>query len=258
MGTGWGGHRGSTRRRAPAAPLHRAAAVASEEGGRRWHRAAGDVQQRPHLRAATADMARLPTWAWKFRRTKDVAVKVLKVPERDPSATEAADDALRQRLEEIAKDFVTEIEICSDLLHVNLVRLLGYSDKPQLIMVQELLAASVDKELYVEGWKPTLQQQKEVARGVARGMEYLHTCFKHEESQQDQPIVHRDLKAPNLLLKTRPVEGEEVVVKIADFGLSRDKGLDSADQQTEPEPEPEEQAEPESEAEAEAAPGAES
>ena len=62
-------------------------------------------------------------------------------------------------------------------------------------------------------------------------MEYLHTRFQHDGSQQDQPIIHRDLKTPNLLLTKRPVEGEDVEVKIADFGLSRDKGLDSANYQ---------------------------
>ena len=35
------------------------------------------------------------------------------------------------------------------------------------------------------------------------------------------------MKTPNLLLAALPREDEEVVVKIADFGLSRDKGLDS-------------------------------
>ena len=57
-------------------------------------------------------------------------------------------------------------------------------------------------------------------------MEYLHTCFQNDDSKQDQPIIHRDLKTPNLLLLARPVEGEEILVKIADFGLSRDKALD--------------------------------
>ena len=35
------------------------------------------------------------------------------------------------------------------------------------------------------------------------------------------------MKTPNLLLAALPREDEEVVVKIAAFGLSRDKGLDS-------------------------------
>ena len=88
-------------------------------------------------------------------------------------------------------------------------------------------ACVLDQQLYVEDWRPTLEQQLKLALDVAWGMEYLHTCFQHDGSQQDQPIIHRDLKTPNLLLAALPREDEEVVVKIADFGLSRDKGLDS-------------------------------
>ena len=79
----------------------------------------------------------------------------------------------------------------------------------------------------MEEWRPTSEQQLKVALDVAKGMEYLHTRFQHDDSAQEMPIIHRDLKTPNLLLMAPPVEGEEIVVKIADFGLSRDKGLDS-------------------------------
>ena len=44
-------------------------------------------------------------------RAREVAVKVLKLPERDPSATAAANNLLKKKVEEITKDFVTEIEI---------------------------------------------------------------------------------------------------------------------------------------------------
>jgi serine/threonine protein kinase len=37
-----------------------------------------------------------------------------------------------------------------------------------------------------------------------------------------------DLKSPNLLLLQPPQVGEDPIVKITDFGLSRDKGLDEA------------------------------
>ena len=48
-------------------------------------------------------------------RGREVAVKVLKLPERDPSATAAANNLLKRKVEEITKDFVTEIEIaCGD------------------------------------------------------------------------------------------------------------------------------------------------
>ena len=87
------------------------------------------------------------------------------------------------------------------------MRLLGFADKGRLMMVQELLAAPIDKQLCkivmlprfdrvqtlsnkhladVEEWRPTAEQQLKVALDVAKGMEYLHTCFQHDGSQQDQ------------------------------------------------------------------------
>ena len=44
-------------------------------------------------------------------------------------------------------------------------------------------------------------------------------------NDHDQPVIHRDLKTPNLLMASNPIKGEEVHVKITDFGLSRDKDM---------------------------------
>ena len=53
------------------------------------------------------------------------------------------------QVEQITSDFVTEVQICCDLNHPNLVRLLGYADKPTLILVYELLhGSSMDMQLY--------------------------------------------------------------------------------------------------------------
>ena len=153
---------------------------------------------------------------------------MLKLPERAEDASEAATEALREKVEEITKDFVTEVEICCDLNHPNLVRLLGYADKPKLMIMQELLRGnSMDHQLYVEKWRPTHQDVLKTALDVALGMEYLHTMFLAEDNTHSQPIIHRDLKTPNLMLATRPTDGEGVEVKVTDFGLSRDKALDA-------------------------------
>jgi serine/threonine protein kinase len=46
-----------------------------------------------------------------------------------------------------------------------------------------------------------------MALDVVKGMNYLHRC--------SPPVVHRDLKSPNLLVD------KNWTVKVADFGLSR-------------------------------------
>ena len=47
---------------------------------------------------------------------------------------------------------------------------------------------------------------------------YLHTAF-------DQPLIHRDLKSPNVLFTASPSD-RDCVAKITDFGLARDKADD--------------------------------
>eukprot|EP01043_Picozoa_sp_COSAG02_P008550 COSAG02_NODE_275_length_26232_cov_85.210424_15_plen_1132_part_00 len=160
-------------------------------------------------------------------RGREVAVKVLKLPERTSHATAAANARLKELVDGITQDFVTEVEVCADLNHPNLVRLLGYADTPRLMIVQELCQGnSLDHQLYVEGWRPTHAQILKAATDVAKGMEYLHTRYNTPDNRHAQPIIHRDLKSPNLLLVAPPTETGRVVVKVTDFGLSRDKGLD--------------------------------
>ena len=177
-------------------------------------------------------------------RGNEVAVKVLRLPEEPKNKRDDAKDALREKLEEIVTDFTKEVEICCDLAHPNLVTLLGYATQPDLMLMQELMQGnSIDQQLYNEKWKPTTAQILKVALDVASGMAYLHTAFQEQRSSKrktrsgkshviDKPVIHRDLKSPNLLLRYPPPprgqEGDarDLVCKISDFGLSRDKKLE--------------------------------
>lgn len=53
-----------------------------------------------------------------------------------------------------------------------------------------------------------------IALDVAQGMNYLH--------QSSPPILHRDLRSPNIFLMTLVDEqADQVVAKVADFGLAQ-------------------------------------
>ncbi|XP_071742160.1 probable LRR receptor-like serine/threonine-protein kinase At4g30520 [Rutidosis leptorrhynchoides] len=111
--------------------------------------------------------------------------------------------------------FRTELELISLAVHRNLLRLIGYCATPveRLLVYPFMSNGSVASRL--KG-KPSLDwnARKRIAIGAARGLLYLH-------EQCDPKIIHRDVKAANVLLD----EFQEAVV--GDFGLA--KLLDHAD-----------------------------
>ncbi|KAM0017850.1 putative protein kinase RLK-Pelle-LRR-II family [Helianthus debilis subsp. tardiflorus] len=111
--------------------------------------------------------------------------------------------------------FRTELELISLAVHRNLLRLIGYCVTPaeRLLVYPFMSNGSVASRLR---GKPSLDwnARKKIAIGAARGLLYLH-------EQCDPKIIHRDVKAANVLLD----EFNEAVV--GDFGLA--KLLDHAD-----------------------------
>ncbi|CAL9002591.1 unnamed protein product [Prunus brigantina] len=109
------------------------------------------------------------------------------------------------------KEFVAEIVSNGRLRHRNLVPLLGYCRrKGELLLVYEHMPnGSLDKYLYGQ---PAItldwSQRFRVIKGVASGLLYLH-------EEWDQVVVHRDVKASNVLL-----DGEWNG-RLGDFGLAR-------------------------------------
>ncbi|XP_040383000.1 probable LRR receptor-like serine/threonine-protein kinase At2g23950 [Oryza brachyantha] len=122
-----------------------------------------------------------------------VAVKRLK----DPSASGEA-------------QFRTEVEMISLAVHRHLLRLVGFcaaASGERLLVYPFMPNGSVASRLR---GKPPLdwQTRKRIAVGTARGLLYLH-------EQCDPKIIHRDVKAANVLLD----ECLEAVV--GDFGLAK-------------------------------------
>ncbi|VFQ75062.1 unnamed protein product [Cuscuta campestris] len=107
------------------------------------------------------------------------------------------------------QDFLQEVAIMKRLRHPNIVLFMGaVTQPPNLSIVTEYLSrGSLYRLLHKHGEVLDERRRLCMAYDVAKGMNYLH---KH-----NPPIVHRDLKSPNLLVDTK------YTVKVCDFGLSR-------------------------------------
>ncbi|CAA7018259.1 unnamed protein product [Microthlaspi erraticum] len=115
-----------------------------------------------------------------------------------PNGTEVAVKRLSRSSGQGTKEFKNEVVLVARLQHRNLVRLLGFCvEGSEQILVYE---AYKDSRLTIIG-------------GIARGILYLH-----QDSRLT--IIHRDLKASNILLD------DDMIPKIADFGMARIFGME--------------------------------
>ncbi|CAI0405214.1 unnamed protein product [Linum tenue] len=109
-------------------------------------------------------------------------------------------------------DFFNEVNMISSVEHKNLVRLLGCScSGPESLLVYEYLPnKSLDRFIFDVNKAKAMNWDRryEVIVGTAEGLVYLHENSKIR-------IIHRDIKASNILLDSR------LRAKIADFGLAR-------------------------------------
>ncbi|KAH0467813.1 hypothetical protein IEQ34_002846 [Dendrobium chrysotoxum] len=109
------------------------------------------------------------------------------------------------------KSFAAELVAVAQLRHRNLVRLRGWcSHDHQLLLVYDYMPnRSLDRLLFVPsptslGW----DRRRQIVAGLATALFYLH-------EQLDTQIIHRDVKASNVMLDSG------YNARLGDFGLAR-------------------------------------
>ena len=107
--------------------------------------------------------------------------------------------------------FSREMSIASQVRHPNLVQFIGATKVGNPLILTELMSTNLHKE--IRNTQLTKQQILSIAQDVALGLNYLHLF-------NPQPIIHRDVSSPNVLLKpsTGPAGYE---AKVADYGTAK-------------------------------------
>ncbi|KAK9820247.1 hypothetical protein WJX72_007981 [[Myrmecia] bisecta] len=122
---------------------------------------------------------------------QDVAIKILRNVQNDTQQYQ---------------EFLQEVAIMRKVRHKNVVQFIGAcTRKPNLCIVFEFMSGGSVYDYMRKGAQLKITTVLKLATEVCRGMDYLHK----------RKIVHRDLKAANLLLD------DSGGAKIADFGVAR-------------------------------------
>ncbi|XP_050381467.1 putative serine/threonine-protein kinase [Argentina anserina] len=126
--------------------------------------------------------------------------------------TQVAIKCLSSDSKQGANEFLTEINTISRIQHPNLVELVGccVEDNNRILVYEYLENNSLASSLLGSRSRVSLDwpQRVVICLGTATGLAFLH-------DEAEQHIVHRDIKASNILLDTN------FCPKIGDFGLAK-------------------------------------
>jgi serine/threonine protein kinase len=116
------------------------------------------------------------------------------------------------------REFRAEMETLGQLRHGNIVKILGYcvSGRDRVLILEFVERGSLDQWIHdtsstdndhFDKFPLPWETRIKIVMGVANGLAYLHGL--------DTPIIHRDIKASNVLLDA------SFQAHISDFGLAR-------------------------------------
>ncbi|TYH52402.1 hypothetical protein ES332_D09G025700v1 [Gossypium tomentosum] len=109
------------------------------------------------------------------------------------------------------KEWLAEVDFLGNLLHPNLVKLVGYciEDDHRLLVYEFMPRGSLENHLFRRSLPLPWSIRMKIALGAAKGLAFLH-------EEAERPVIYRDFKTSNILLDA------DYNAKLSDFGLAKD------------------------------------
>lgn len=111
----------------------------------------------------------------------------------------------------IFSEFRREVLTMSQVAHPNIVNLRAFSSQPPFSMIMELVPHGTLYDFLRKKDPIPWPMRIRIAYDIASAMNFLHSA--------DPPLIHKDLKSPNILMAGTKYD-DLVVAKVADFGIS--------------------------------------